>query len=51
MIPAPRSSRNNLSTIPDAVTLDAQLLKAVKKSAVMDFVKNDLPKMIEERYS
>lgn len=39
-------------TIPsEAVTLDAQLLKAVKKSAILDFVKNDLPRMIEERFA
>lgn len=34
-----------------AVTLDAQLLKAVKRSAILDFVKNDLPRMIEEAFA
>ena len=39
------------SVISEAVTLDAQLLKAVKKSAILDFVKNDLPRMIEEAFA
>ena len=38
------------SVISEAVTLDAQLLKAVKKSAVLNFVKNDLPRMVEESF-
>jgi hypothetical protein len=38
------------SFISAAVTLDAQLLKVVKKSAILDFVKNDLPRMIEEAF-
>lgn len=37
--------------ISDAITLDAQLLRAVKKSAILDFVKNDLPKMVEEAFA
>ena len=38
-------------TISDAVTLDAQLLRAVKKSAILDFVKNELPRMVEEAFA
>jgi hypothetical protein len=38
------------SAISAAVTFDAQLLKVVKKSAILDFVKNDLPRMIEEAF-
>jgi hypothetical protein len=39
-------------TIPsEAVTLDAQLLRAVKKSAILDFVKNDLPRIVEEAFA
>ena len=37
--------------ISEAVTLDSQLLRAVKKSAILDFVKNDLPKMVEEAFA
>ena len=36
---------------PETITIDAQLLRAVKKSAVLDFVKNDLPKMVEEAFA
>ena len=39
-------------TIPsEAVTLDAQLLRAVKKSAILDFIKNELPRMVEEAFA
>lgn len=37
--------------ISEAVTLDAQLLRAVKKSAILDFVKNDLPRMVDEAFA
>ena len=37
--------------ISDAVTLDAQLLRAVKKSAILDFIKNELPRMVEEAFA
>ncbi len=38
-------------SISEGITLDAQLLKAVKKSAILDFVKNELPRMVEERFA
>ena len=57
----PRSLRSARSHLPEsaankpyiseAVTLDSQLLRAVKKSAILDFVKNDLPKMVEEAFA
>ena len=52
-----RQSRKRGSILPkdpiisDAITLDAKLLRAVKKSAVLDFLKNDLPKIVEELLS
>ena len=42
----------SVPTIPsEAVTLDAQLLRAVKKSAILDFIKNELPRMVEEAFA
>lgn len=48
----PKQRRSSLPDAPvhisDAVTLDAQLLRAVKKSAILEWVRNDLPRLIEE---
>jgi len=49
--PGPVRSLSPNPIISDAVTLDAQLLRAVKKSAILDFIKNELPRMVEETFA
>jgi hypothetical protein len=44
-------SPTSIPIISDAVTLDAQLLRAVKKSAILDFIKNELPQMVEKAFA